>query len=75
MCICAHAGTEGCMGGCAQVYPLTLGESETGQGQSLGSIPRWVVTFPSSTLNPGALKWGGRAGAGALLGELGGVGS
>lgn len=56
-------------------YSLTPGEGEAGQGQSLGVSPRWVVTSPSSTLNPGALKWGGRAGVGALLVGFGGLGS
>lgn len=40
-------------------YPCSPGEGEAGQGQSLGSVPRWVVTSPSSTLNPGTLKWDG----------------
>lgn len=61
MCICAHPGTEGHMGDCAQVLPPNPWEGEAGLGQSPGSVPGWVVTSPS-TLSSGALIWGGRLG-------------
>lgn len=51
MCLCAQAGDRRALAGggvCVpRHYSLTPGEGEAGQGQSLGSVPRQVVTSPS----------------------------
>lgn len=73
MCICAQQGQRGMWRCVPRCCPQPLGGGEAGQGQSSsGSAPGWVVTSPCSTLSPGALKWGGRAGVGALLMGFGG---